>query len=735
MNQASLELENPYPVEENKEVREKVNDSKDLHIRKLRSGKQVIIDYFGKLTPKIKKSKIKKTILQDIVKRGVVVNEKSNIEISGDLFREITASRSLSAILAVNQKGNHSQARKQRVQINYLKTSTPKIAVGEASGAIRKTVILPGNSENVLPNTQLPSITPKVNYRDLWRIHRDFLETEKAEAGRINTIPVNREQQIYFNSKEQEEVISTTGNIDSIDTLDLLDTDKYFGTRQRIVQFQLSPEYLYDTGEILYSNIEVKGPRAESIGKLVESEQGTYTCLPEVIIESDCGQNSENEDSDSGNPDPRDMAQNNDDNMEDFNLQTFMIMIPEFDGDVKKLNTFILMCDAYYERLSYRGQQQFHNHIMIRLRERALDVFAQGEFEDWYELRASLTENLGSNRTVEDLQKELRTIAQNKNEKVRDYANRTRELLRELDEILARTYQARDVQIALREQNEIITARSFKNGLLQPLRDRMLSATIGRNLLDTINMSIAEEPHIVIDQGGSSGNFNRNRNTNNAGYNNKDNNRTNLNQGREQMPNINNNNTRRDLNTTGNNKQVVSFNRGNISCERCGRLGHRREQCYARLDNRFMENNRFNNNNRRFDQNFTGRNNEGYNRFNSNRNNNFNNSGRDFRNGNNNSNPNNYNQAGNYRNVDRGNMAPIAFKQENNQNIPENRNSREGNQNFRRVIEGPREASIRASETNQIAGDEQNMTLNRDKPKNCQVNLMDRQMGSMSLRN
>lgn len=280
-------------------------------------------------------------------------------------------------------------------------------------------------------------------------------------------------------------------------------------------------------------------------------------------------------------------------NMAQFDIPTFNRIIPEYRGDIDSLQMFLRRCDTYHDSLDHTGQSQFVKHLIFKMSGRAFILYESQDFTSWRMLKKHLSNAISDKKSIATLQNELLSLHQQHSQNVTEFSETIRAKLKKLSDKISELYDNNDiVQASFYTEHEKLAVRAFKEGLLPPLKFRVINCP-EQSFEGIRQFALEEEPFIRerAQPNHSRDNFTRNSQRNNNYYNKSQNTYTPP-QRTHQTPynnNSNHNNYSNGHNNHSNNNQHSSRfsnqrpNQSTVKCDRCGNLGHERVNCYARI--------------------------------------------------------------------------------------------------------------------------------------------------------
>ena len=210
-----------------------------------------------------------------------------------------------------------------------------------------------------------------------------------------------------------------------------------------------------------------------------------------------------------------------------FDFKTFNAMIPMFRGNKAELRKFIDSGDLLFDALTEDGQTEFERLIMLKLDSYIYNWCQNKGVNSWEGLKENLKRKYKTTSNLPLLQKELFACRQNKRESVGEFGERIEKKLFDMNEVARGEIEEFDVG-RYKQYHEKLALRAFQDGLKDTLRI-YIKARNYETLSEAITEAMNEEAY-TTDSG--------------------------------------------------------SEQRGerNMICYRCGRQGHSRNQCFARIN-------------------------------------------------------------------------------------------------------------------------------------------------------
>ena len=186
-----------------------------------------------------------------------------------------------------------------------------------------------------------------------------------------------------------------------------------------------------------------------------------------------------------------------------FDRDFFFKILPEFNGDHKKLHKFLSICDRYAVNLTEGNHAEFLSIIDVRLIGHAFNKMRFFHACTYAEYREELLKQFSSHKTVAQLYSELSNLKQKRNESVSSYIQRLNETLNTLnDATIENEYSdnlipSSDTINRVMSRNEKIARDAFVYGLRDPLSSILISCRF-ENLLECT--TFAEQQDRILSQ-------------------------------------------------------------------------------------------------------------------------------------------------------------------------------------------------------------------------------------------
>lgn len=177
--------------------------------------------------------------------------------------------------------------------------------------------------------------------------------------------------------------------------------------------------------------------------------------------------------------------------MAKFELKTAIALIPEFDGTSENLHKFVRCCEIILEPLEGENINSFMAFIPSKLAGKAYDIVRYKTFKTWADLKSTLKNRFGEIRALENIQMELISVYQFKNEDVRSFASRVEKLLSQLNESCIESQGSASADL-IEKLNSKTAIKAFQEGLLEPIK-LIVKACRFEKLQDSISKAVEEE--------------------------------------------------------------------------------------------------------------------------------------------------------------------------------------------------------------------------------------------------
>lgn len=269
---------------------------------------------------------------------------------------------------------------------------------------------------------------------------------------------------------------------------------------------------------------------------------------------------------------------------EDFSFRDFSERIPECAGENELIKTFISRCDEYHNTLNDEGKILLFKNLVYKVRGKLFISYKKTE--NWVDLKKTI---LGKQVTsLHSLLRKLDNIKQG-GKSVRDFADEVAKILEEIDYSISINHEEDATRRILRAEYEKVASRVFKEGLREPLRSRVFACSNDKNLEETMQIALEEEPFTSTSKEpnnfSTGGRFNA-RNGN-SGYNNNVGGHNNSWENRNRMRS-NTDTWSERINRNQDFGKIkpedARYQKGQMTCYRCGRTGHGSKDCFARID-------------------------------------------------------------------------------------------------------------------------------------------------------
>lgn len=170
-------------------------------------------------------------------------------------------------------------------------------------------------------------------------------------------------------------------------------------------------------------------------------------------------------------------------------------MIPEFKGEPGRVEIFISRCENFLLDLNEAGRTQFLGKLVFKLDGDAFRRIGSKHFNTWSEVKEAIQSNYQETKSLPNLSAELASLRQRKNESVRDFSNRFRDVLNLITEVTYKLYPHPTVREGLSTEQDKVARRTFREGLLEPLKTRVVTNGATLSLDGLMALAMEEEPY------------------------------------------------------------------------------------------------------------------------------------------------------------------------------------------------------------------------------------------------
>lgn len=177
-----------------------------------------------------------------------------------------------------------------------------------------------------------------------------------------------------------------------------------------------------------------------------------------------------------------------------FSAKDLSFLIPEFNGDENKLESFINICSKYYSMMKNDQAALFLAIVQTKIVGEALDDLQPiDDLKSWDAIKAKLQEKVKTPETYEFAQEQLSLVRQKRGESVEDFGKRIRKGLEKLN--LATKSLTRDENALkpLRTANEKHAIHKFEQNMFDEKIKLMVGAANFSNLREAITFAISKE--------------------------------------------------------------------------------------------------------------------------------------------------------------------------------------------------------------------------------------------------
>lgn len=262
-------------------------------------------------------------------------------------------------------------------------------------------------------------------------------------------------------------------------------------------------------------------------------------------------------------------------NMAQFDYADFNKRIPEFSGEKGLGQVFAKRCEIYHDSLDIAGKALFFQNLVFKLQGEPFSLYNRSA--NWNEFKKALITESRNITSYQSLSEKMRHLKQGGGT-VRDFANSIYHILEDLDYVISLTHDSEEVREGFRIECRSTAMRTFKEGLKEPLKGRVVSNGSKNTLDEIVRFALEEEPFTKTVKFNMESNLNFNKNGNDFSYD-------------KELRNI------KEVRCfhcgrLGHTTKRCYVNRSNIQnyqdqsdlkCYRCEKIGHLAKNCYARL--------------------------------------------------------------------------------------------------------------------------------------------------------
>ena len=234
--------------------------------------------------------------------------------------------------------------------------------------------------------------------------------------------------------------------------------------------------------------------------------------------------------------------------MSTFDINTMLIIVPDYDGTPSLLHKFLTCCDIVQKTLTTaKDQEMFLQVLPSKLSGRAYELIKYNEYETFDALKKDLQNQFLDTKSLEQLQNDLVNAKQGPSEEEQTYALRVEQLLSDLNSACNQGNMSAATFEPIRQLNSRTAFRAFQEGLRSPLK-LLIKASRYLTLKEAIEASIIEGKLIKRDSP-------------------------------KTFPNVQNKNSNKFCPQCKRSGHSYQECRSKLLCNKCKRIGHSADQC------------------------------------------------------------------------------------------------------------------------------------------------------------
>lgn len=173
-------------------------------------------------------------------------------------------------------------------------------------------------------------------------------------------------------------------------------------------------------------------------------------------------------------------------------LKLAVSLIPEFSGNRKEFHRFVASCESIIGNIE--DEVEAKNICIViqnKIKGTAYEIIKNRKIETWGTIKNLLQKHFLETKTVGQLQAELFNMKQRPNEKVKSFATRVENTLKDLND--ASMYDLGTSQFStVNTMNTKLASNTFKMGLVEPIRTYIRCSRL-TGLAELINEALSEE--------------------------------------------------------------------------------------------------------------------------------------------------------------------------------------------------------------------------------------------------
>jgi hypothetical protein len=224
-------------------------------------------------------------------------------------------------------------------------------------------------------------------------------------------------------------------------------------------------------------------------------------------------------------------------------------------------------------------QSIFLNVVKTKLCDQAYNLIKYKTINHWAQLKVLLKDHYKEKRTMAQIQMELLTCHQGKND-VRTFANKIEKILGELDDVCISTHGEESTE-TIQKLNKATALKAFVDGLNDSIK-LIIKACRFDDLPSAIEAACDEERNVMINNRGRE---NSNSNCKKCGRSNHNTSQCRYNYNNAQNQNRGNNSQNNNSRDPKSNSNSQTSNNRELFCRYCKRTGHEIQFCRKRQYN------------------------------------------------------------------------------------------------------------------------------------------------------
>lgn len=202
-----------------------------------------------------------------------------------------------------------------------------------------------------------------------------------------------------------------------------------------------------------------------------------------------------------------------------LSIQQVIDLVPEFNGEQNQLDQFLTTVQALNDNIDAANRALFIVIVKSKLKGKAFEIINAGNFNTLEEIKNALTRGIKPKIDMQTATQNLFRIKQNSGESTKDYSERIKKALAQLDDVTMR-----EVPEALRNEmnthNQKLAKQTFEANLYNFSLKTIVISAEKVTLSDSIDFALTQEQKF-FSQKTQNTNSNRNLSNNNNNNNNK----------------------------------------------------------------------------------------------------------------------------------------------------------------------------------------------------------------------